>query len=210
MKGYTLKCWDENNFDIDQAPLYVQEAYSKRKYAFVSDYVRLYALYHEGGVYLDTDVEVIKDFSALLIGDTILGYEDIGKITTAFIAVAPKQVWIKEILELYEQRRFLRTDGGMDMTTNVSFISDYLRKNGVVLDNTYTTYHTIKIFPSEYFSPRSWDDGSYCITENTYTIHYFAGTWHSPLNRFLSRFLSNATVYKIAAWKDKIYHFVKR
>lgn len=210
LKGYALQCWDESNFSIDDAPAYVQEAYAAKKYAFVSDYVRLYALYHQGGVYLDTDVEVIKDFTKLLTSDTVLGYEDIGKITTAFIAAPPQAAWIGEILGLYEKRHFRRPDGSMDMTTNVAFISDYLKRKGIALDNTYTRHGDIEIYPAEYFSPRSWEDGGYHITDNTYTIHYFAGTWHSPLNRLLSRFLSNATVYKIAAWKDKIRHFIKR
>lgn len=101
-----------------------------RKFAFVSDYVRLYALYNEGGVYLDTDVEVLKDFTQLWNCENVIGYEGDEKISTAVIASIPNSKWIENLLNKYNDRSFIRHDGTLDMTTNVSFISDSLRKGG--------------------------------------------------------------------------------
>lgn len=208
LPDYIIKCWNEDNFNIDKAPVYVRDAYKKKKFAFVSDYVRLYALYTEGGVYLDTDVEVLKDFSSLLNCANTLGYEGDEKISTAFIASEPKSKWIGQLLDKYNDRDFIREDGTIDMTTNVSFISDSLRKDGIELNGQYARYDFLELYPQEYFSPRNWEDGQYHISKNTYTIHHFAGSWHSTLTKVLSIFFSNATVYKIAAWKEKLHKII--
>lgn len=200
---YEIKCWSEENFDISNSVYYVREAYERKKYAFVSDYVRLYALYNYGGIYLDTDVEVIKDFTPLFRGKTILGYENDESISTAFMMVPPKARWIENILKLYESRHFITENGVMDVTTNVAFISEYLRNRGVKLNGKLLMDEYMEIYPVEFFSPRSWDNGRYNITENTYIIHYFAGTWHSVYSKILSHFFSNAQVAKIAGLKDK-------
>ena len=210
LPDYEIKCWSEENFDIDKSVPYVKEANVNKKYAFVSDYVRLYALYNEGGIYLDTDVEIIKDFSSLLGENGVLGYEDDNSLTTAFIAVPPKAVWIKELLDLYEKRSFIKEDGILDLTTNVTFISNYLRNTGIILNGKYQKTADIEIYPSEYFSPRSWDKGKYHITDNTYTIHFFAGTWHSPYTRILSKFLPNSFVARIAGVKEFLLEMYRR
>lgn len=202
LPDYEIKCWSEENYDIENSVPYLKEAYFTKKFAFVSDYVRLYALYNEGGIYMDTDVEVIKDFSNLLGENAVLGYEDDNSLTTAFIAVPPKAIWIKELLDLYEKRSFIREDGVLDLTTNVTFISDYLKEKGMIINGEYLNKDDIEIYPSEYFSPRSWDKGKYHITDNTYTVHYFAGTWHSPYTRFLSKIMPNTWVAKIAGIKE--------
>lgn len=208
LPGYELRLWTEDTFNIGTSIKYVQEAYKEKKYAFVSDYVRLYALYNYGGVYLDTDVEVIKDFSKLLTTGTILGLEDKGKISTAFIGVEPHAEWIKEVLTEYEQRTFLMPDGRRDQTTNVEFISQYLKKKGVDLEQGKMSHEGLVIYPIDYFSPRSWNSGKYEITENTYTIHYFAGTWHSLPTRILSMFISNEMNLKIASLKEKLLNIL--
>lgn len=204
LPNYTIKCWNEDNFNIENAPIYVRDAYKKKKFAFVSDYVRLYALYSEGGVYLDTDVEVLKDFSVLLNCANTLGYEADDKISTAFIASEPNSKWIGQLLDQYNDRCFIREDGTIDMTTNVSFISDSLRKAGIELNGLYARYDFMELYPQEYFSPRNWEDGRYCITKNSYTIHYFAGSWHSPITKILSILFTNAIVYKIAGIKERV------
>ena len=206
---YEIKCWSEDNFDIENSVSYLQEAYTSKKFAFVSDYVRLYALYNEGGIYMDTDVEVINDFTKLLGENTVLGYEDDKNLTTAFIAVPPKAIWVKELLDLYEKRSFIKEDGLLDLTTNVIFISNYLKEKGLILNGKYLKKDDIEIYPSEYFSPRSWDKGKYHITDNTYTIHYFAGTWHSPYTRFLTKFMPNSWVAKIAGIKEFMFKITR-
>ena len=204
MPDYEIRLWSEETFNIPTSIPYVKEAYNEKKYAFVSDYVRLYALYNYGGVYLDTDVEVIKDFSELLKTESILGFEDKGRISTAFIAIEPHAEWIKEILDLYAERHFINEKGQRDQMTNVEFISRYLKESGVSLDVDYVKESNLTIYPVEYFSPRSWGSGKYNITNKTYTIHYFAGTWHSVWVKLLSSVFSNDSIIKIASVKEKI------
>jgi mannosyltransferase OCH1-like enzyme len=209
LPDYELRIWTEDTFDIDTSVRYVQEAYREKKYAFVSDYVRLYALYNYGGVYLDTDVEVLKDFSPLLKTETIFGFEDVGKISTAFIAVEPRAEWIKELLDVYAHRNFILPDGRIDQTTNVEFISKYLANKNIDMQKGFVENKSIIIYPIEYFSPKSWSSGRYEITQDTYTIHYFAGTWHSLPVRVLSLFFTNEQIVKIASIKEKILKFIK-
>lgn len=210
LPDFQIKCWNEDTFNLAHAPQYVKEAYQKQKYAFVSDYVRLYALYHEGGVYLDTDVEVCKDFTNLLNSDVVMGYENKVQISTAFIASVPQSVLIKKLLDSYYVRHFIREDASLDMTTNVSYISAFLRAHGIELNGEYIKSSDLELYPQEYFSPRSWEDGKYHITGNTYAIHYFQGSWHSPFTKFLSIFCSNYRVYQIAGYKEKIIKLIRR
>lgn len=210
LPDYQIKCWNEDTFNLDSAPQYVKEAYQMRKYAFVSDYVRLYALYNEGGVYLDTDVEVCKDFTNLLHSDVVMGYETEVQISTAFIASVPRSIRIKKLLDSYSLRRFVRDDASLDMTTNVSFISESLQTDGFELNGKYAKYSDLELYPQEFFSPRDWGDGKYHITANTCAIHYFQGSWHSPFTKFLSLFFSNYKVYRIAGYKEKIIKLLIR
>ena len=101
LPDYKIKEWNEKNFDINSCN-FVKEAYENKKWAFVSDYVRIYALYHEGGIYFDTDMKIIKDVSNIIDKDFVMGFEDSGYVGTAFIGVKEKKnKYIKEIMEYY-------------------------------------------------------------------------------------------------------------
>ena len=101
LPDYEIKQWDESNFDVNSFP-FVKEAYESKKWAFVSDYVRIYALYNEGGLYLDTDVKILKDPTDVLNKEVVLGYEDSGYVGTAMIyAQNPQNKYIKEVLDYY-------------------------------------------------------------------------------------------------------------
>ena len=117
LKGYKIYKWSEHNFDLSKAPEYVKEAYRLKKYAFVSDYVRIHALKKYGGVYLDTDVEVIRDFSEYLKdSDLVLGFESNRLLTTAFIASVPNHPLIDTFEKFYWSHHFIMKDGSCDMT----------------------------------------------------------------------------------------------
>lgn len=209
--GYQIKKWDEDNFDIASAVPYVQEAYKHKKYAFVSDYVRLYALYTEGGIYFDTDVEVLKPMNDIIeTNKFIMGFEDRDKLSTAVIASSLNVSHIKVLLDDYSIRHFVNADGDLDLTTNVVTITKYFESIGLKLNNTEQCVDEIHFFPADYFSPQSWESGKYRLTANTYTIHFFAGTWHTPIVKFLSLFFTNATILRIAGLKEKMKKWVKR
>ncbi len=181
LPGYTLKLWNEDSFDINTVP-YVKEAYEARKFAFVTDYIRLYALYHEGGIYMDTDVEVLKPLDDLLDLPAFSGYESnkFSNFPTGLMASAAGGVWVKEQLDYYTDRHFLLPDGSLDMTTNTVTISRIMKENGFELTGEYQVYkNDMHCFPSDYFCPMT-STRVLKLTKNSYCIHHFAGSWHTP------------------------------
>ena len=181
MPDYQYVLWNEDNFDINSVP-YVREAYSCRKYAFVSDYVRLYALYTQGGIYMDTDVEVLKSYDNLLSLTGFTGYEGSKHLppVTGTIASISGGEWVKEQLDAYLGAHFIREDGSMDMTTNTVRISTIMRDGGFVSDGKEKDYKDMHVFPVDYFCPRQ-TTGEFFFTENTYCDHHFMGSWGSDL-----------------------------
>lgn len=175
---YDLREWNEQNFDIN-SNTYVREAYEARKFAFVTDYVRLYALYQEGGIYMDTDVEVLKPLDKFLFHSAFSGFEDDVSIPTGIMASEKGGKWVWENLAYYHERHFLKSDGTFDLTTNGDTLTDYMLKYDLKRNNTYQDFPgLITFYPKDYFCPKSHKDGKLYLTENTYTIHHFAASWH--------------------------------
>ena len=121
MPDWEYMRWDETNFDIAVAPLYVRQAYEARKFAFVSDYVRLWALEQYGGVYVDTDVKVLKSYEPLLNDTAFIGMEEAKAHLpgTCVMGCEPHCQWVKDMLEVYDGAEFIKPDGSLDLTTNV-------------------------------------------------------------------------------------------
>lgn len=187
LPDYKLKLWNEDNFDVNSV-IYVKEAYKARKFAFVTDYVRLCALYNYGGIYMDTDVEVIRNMDDLLNYPAFSGFENEVYIPTGIMASEQHGEWTKEQLEYYKDRQFLLPDGTYDLTSNTQIISQIMSSNGFVLKNSYQVYkNCMHIFPMDYFCAKS-RTGIVTITKNTYCIHHLAGSWY-PLRYKLKRFL---------------------
>ena len=177
MPDYEYKLWNEDNFDIN-CNQYVKEAYEAKKYAFVTDYVRLFALYTEGGIYMDTDVEVLKPYDDLLPLSGFTGYEGCkAKLpVTGTIASVAGNSWVKEQLDSYQGAHFVKEDGSYDLTTNTWRITRIMQKGGFVQDGKRSMFRDMHIFPVEYFCPRQ-TTGEILITENTYCDHHFMKTW---------------------------------
>jgi len=177
MPEYDYKIWNEDSFDVNST-IYTREAYQVKKYAFVSDYVRLWALEQEGGIYLDTDVEVFKAFDDLLYNRAFAGFEGSKHlpIGTCVMASEAHGIWITEMLDAYQGRRFLKPDGSLDLTTNVQFITGKMRNQGFLQNGMEQDYKDLHVFPVDYFSPRR-TTGEYLRTFNTYSDHLGLGTW---------------------------------
>ena len=187
LPDYELQLWNEDSFDIQSVP-YVKEAYEARKFAFVTDYVRLYAIYTHGGIYMDTDVEVLKPLDNLLHLPAFSGFESDREIPTGIMASEQHNPWAKEQLRYYEERHFRRPDGSFDLTTNVEIISGSMATNGFRLRNSYQVYKNwIHIFPKDYFCPKS-RSGRITLTPNTYCIHYFQGSWQ-PMRLKIKKYI---------------------
>lgn len=178
LPDYEIIEWNEKNFDINVCP-FVKEAYENKKWAFVSDYVRIYALYNEGGIYLDTDVKILKDISDITEKDMFMGYEDSGYVGTAVIGVKEKKnKYIKEIMDYYNKLDHFYVNS-INNYANPIIITKILKqykseiqKNGIkVFDGN------VYIYPREYFYPLSYNYAERIYTENTRMVHLFSGTW---------------------------------
>ena len=179
---YEIIEWNESNFDIVRFT-YAKEAYDAKKWAFVSDVARLYALVTCGGIYMDTDVELLKPIDELLKYEAISGFEPKEQISTGLIGCRKEFPLFTELLADYDNRHFVDAEGNYDLTTNVKTITDICLKNGLILNNQKQTIEGFTLFPADYFCPKDYLTGKLNITENTYAIHHFDGSWLSEEER---------------------------
>ena len=168
---YEFILWDLNRFDLNRS-LWVKQAFEAKKYAFAADYIRLYAVYNYGGIYMDMDVEVIKSFNDLLRNDYILGYEAAKGLEAGVFGAPKKAPWVKEVLEYYTSKEFALPNG-LYNDTPLPIIMDE------VLNADYITNKKIVPLPTDFLTAKSSKTGKITITPNTYTIHHFAGSWKS-------------------------------
>lgn len=193
--NYEIVEWNETNFDVNCCQ-YVKEAYEAKKWAFVSDYARFKILYEQGGVYFDTDVEVIKSFDDILEKGNFMGCENkVSAVNPGLgLAVAPGLGLIREILDDYEKDSFLNVDGTLDLTTIVTRTTNILKRHGLKDVNEIQTVADVNIYPVDYFCPIDMSSGKLIVTENTHSIHRYAGSWETKENKF----------------RGKVYHFIYR
>ena len=197
LPDYEIKEWNESNFDVNIIP-YTAEAYKARKYAFVSDYARYWIIYHYGGVYFDTDVEVIRPMDNILSKGAYMGFEwNPGKNTYGLVAsglgfAAEKgNNVIKMILESYGQSSFkIDPITSRPTATVIQFTTDVLVKCGLEKKAGIQNVSGINIYPAEYFAPIHFVTKRLHITSNTYTIHQYMASWvdkKTPLKKKLRR-----------------------
>ena len=176
---YEIKEWNESNFDINYSK-YAEEAYKAKKWAFVSDVARLWIVYNYGGVYLDTDVELIKPIDELLHNSMYLGFESNKFINTGLGFGAEKNFYIiKKMLDVYIDIPFINIDGTVNTTPCPVYNTEIMKQEGLRIDNTEQVIDNMTIYPTEYFCPKDGKTGDISITENTYAIHHFDGSWLS-------------------------------
>ena len=185
LPDYEIIEWNEDNFDINICK-YTKEAYNEKKYAFVSDYARLWALYHHGGIYLDTDVEVVNKFDEYLTEDLVLGFEEFDYIATSTILAKKQALFIKKWLDSYHLREFI-INGKPDLTTNVECLTDFLIELGLNKKNLEQEImykeEKIIILNAEYLSPYDYANNIDNRTINTLAVHHFGQTWSSKYGK---------------------------
>ncbi|MCR5041127.1 MAG: glycosyl transferase, partial [Clostridia bacterium] len=178
---YEITEWNEHNYDFTVIP-YMKEAYEAKKWGFVPDYARLDIIYRCGGIYLDTDVEIIRRFDNLLILHGFAGFQLNGEIALGlgFGAEAGNPV-IKALRESYNDLHFIKQDGSPDITPSPKLNTKALVDSfGLVSNGEYQQLDGMTVFPPEYFCPKSFDDGIVRKTKNTYSIHHFDASWYTP------------------------------
>jgi mannosyltransferase OCH1-like enzyme len=186
--------------------LWLEQTIQSRKYAFAADFLRVYALYHYGGIYLDADVEIIGTFDPFLENDLFIGFDIQNDLETAVVGSAPGHLWIKSLCDYYNNRPFLKKDGKLDIRP-LPIIFDkiakqlfYYKRNGKFQT---ITDQGISIYPCDYFSPKNIYFNRINKTKNTVAIHHFDGKWVEKNLRFQLKRIFHRALYKMGG---KIFH----
>ena len=199
---YEIREWNEDNFDINIIP-YTKNAYEAKKYAFVSDYARFWILEKFGGLYFDTDVEVIKSMESIIAEGAFLGAEIDGeKEKGEYPKVAPglcigayaHMTFYQEVLKRYDKLNFWGEDGRFNKYTMIPLVTDLLKELGMQESNTLQKVGDITIYPAEYFNPLDIGTGELHVSPNTRSIHWFMASWLPPQ----------------PVWKKKIKQYIRR
>ena len=189
---YRIVCLNEENFDIAQNR-YAQEAYDSQKWAFVSDYARLKVLYEEGGIYLDTDVELLKPLDDLIEESGYMGFDDQGLLSTGLgFACEKGNELVGALLKDYDEIPFILEDGSLDMTPCPDRNTETIRALGMDLSRQGQVFMGIRMLPEDYLCPIKYYSGKKKMTKNTYSVHHFCASWTTPTAKrtlFLKRLL---------------------
>ncbi len=208
LPDYEIRLWDEQSFDITSSE-FVRAAYQAGKYAFVSDYARLCALKEYGGIYLDTDIEVIQSFDPLLHGySAVFGFETEESVMTAFMAAQPAHPIICAFLDSYADKVF----DAAALEPNTVVLTRILRERGLALDNTMQLIDgDTAVFPLDYFQTYDFKKAKLCVTDHSCTIHRCFGSWCSPkermlfaIKRTLGKCLSEKAYSRLKAIKKRV------
>ena len=176
LSGYEFIEWNEDNFDIE-SNTFVKEAYEHRNFAFVSDYVRAKALLAEGGIYLDTDVEVMKSFDNFLNHDFFAGFEEKEFVGTCVMGSCEDHPLLKEYIRHYDESKYVNDDGTFYTDTNVLLLTRLFEEKGFVRDGKYQEKDGIAVYPRAWFSPYDYINSISYITNDSHAIHHFARLW---------------------------------
>ncbi len=199
LPDYELMLWDTTKIDIN-SNIWLKQSYDVHKYAFAADYIRFYALYHYGGIYLDADVEVLRSFNTLLDKGTFIGEEASGDIEAAVIGVEKHSPWIKQCLDYYIDRPFVRADGSFDMRPVPLLVSKVLQN-----------HPEIDICPYTYFSPKDYNIKRLDVTPDTYCIHHFDGKWVKRGLKYEIKILCHKLLYYLFGrlGHNRIVHLIR-
>ena len=211
---FEIREWNEDNYDIHKHH-FMEKAYQDKKWAFVSDYARLDILHQYGGIYLDTDVEVIKDITPLCKNEGYMGFESAEVVGDgAGFGFAKGMPVLKEMMACYDELdEYIESP---KLRTNV------LVAHGLKLDGSRQTVADIEIYPVDYFCPKNYNTGILKITENTYSIHHFDGSWKEGktaklylalmrgLNRTFGEKNGHEMFMSLMEQKNKIKDFIQK
>ena len=217
LPDYEFMKWDFNRFD-KQSSKWVAQAFDNKKYAFAADYIRLYALYNYGGIYLDMDVEVLKSYNPFLCLNTMLGWQNGNDgFEVAAFGVEQGTCWVAKALAYYKDRDFVRPDGSFDTTTLPKIIEAQFKYQNLSLMDVKSVEEALRaeengfilIFPSYVFSPKEFYDNKVNCTKETVSIHQFAASW-MPMSYRIKRRIEHLMGDKLITCYRLIKQYIKR
>lgn len=193
LPDYEFMLWDTKRFKLE-TNLWVKQAFETKKYAFAADYIRLYAVYNYGGIYLDTDVEVVKSFNDLLHRPYFACTEGLNIIEAGVFGAQKNNTWVKQSLDYYDGKSFIKEDGTFDMLPLPRIMMAQISKsktfqvnhpNEVDASLQIKNEDTLYMFPEDFFCAKNHGTGVITKTEDTYSIHHFAMSWLPKKRTFL-------------------------
>ncbi len=194
LPDYEFVHWDTNRFRLEDN-IWVKQAFETKKYAFAADYIRLFAVYNYGGIYLDTDIEVIKNFDDLLNLPYFVGSEGGGIIEAGIFGAEKDCEWIGKCLEYYDGKSFIKEDGTFDTLTLPRIMMSQISKTRKIVEINNGEIFNLKfeadklfMFPVDFFCAKNQGTGVLEISQKTYTIHHFAMSWIPKSITFLPNF----------------------
>lgn len=207
---FIIKEWNESNFDLNLYE-YCREAYEMKRFAFVTDVVRLYALYNEGGIYMDTDVETLKPFGPFLHHPAFTGCENAEMCVTGTMGSMKHNPWIKLLLDQYNNKRFLQANGEVDLTTNTTTITELTKKSyGWKPSDNLQDLGDVVIYPTVIFCAKSYYTGEIYSNNDTVTIHHFKGSWKTESEKNRSKRLNKVKNIIINIFGDNFFNGVNK
>lgn len=199
---FEIKEWNESNFNFSQS-VYATQAYKEKKWAFVSDYARFVVLKKYGGIYLDTDVELLKPLDDELLSFDFVGFEDEKNVACGLIMGSHQDSYICDaMLKSYQNDVFLKNDGKLNLITVCQRMTELLKAKGLILNNTCQQIDSLKIYDSRYFNPKGID-GKGKITEVAYSVHHYNASWYTPKEKLI-KFLGPKLTKKIVGILHKL------
>lgn len=218
LPDYEIKQWDESNFDVNSIP-YTRQAYKAKKYAFVSDYARLWILYKFGGIYFDTDVEVIRPITDIIAAGPFMGCENKSRPNQSPVnlhinpglglaAVQGMPIFDK-LLSLYNNLQFINSDNSLNLKTIVEYTSELFAKEGLINTPDIQIIENVRIYPWDYFCPMT-PTLILTLTENSVTIHHYSASWEGKnvrLRKKIKRMLGSKTIRYIQPLIEKFHKF---
>ena len=193
LPDYEFIHWDTNRFNLE-SNIWVKQAFETKKYAFAADYIRLYSVYHHGGIYLDTDIEVLKSFNNLLERPYFIGSEGNMIIEAGVFGAEKNNPWVKNCLDYYEGKSFIKNDGTFDTLTLPRIMMSQIEKERTIVEvlpenlsveEQVNNSDKLYMFPKDYFCAKNHGTGMIEKTENTYCVHHFAMSWIDKKRTFL-------------------------
>ena len=216
---YEIIQWNEDNFDVNIIP-YTKEAYSCKKYAFVSDYARLWIIYNYGGLYFDTDVEIIRSYQDIIAKGDFMGRELGSEYVDKYgvnpglgFGAAPHNVSIKKILDIYKDLHYIYADGAKCKETIVSICDSYFSKLGLLNDDIIQKCSDFVIYPKKFFCPKDYISGEITICSDSHSIHHYDATWIDAKHKlyfFVSRKIGVKFAQRCSFILKNIYGKFKR
>jgi len=180
LPDYKIMFWNEESFDIENSNQYVKGAYEKKIYPFVSDFVRVYAMVKYGGVYLDTDIELLTSIDSFLENDAFTGFENKTRVGGAIMGCKKGNVVFQKMVDYYDSSEFIDSNNDVNITTICSVMMDIIEGQGFKYQNSVQALENIHIYERDVFYPKKMKDGSFRVTNESVSIHHYSGSWLTP------------------------------